>query len=126
MVKKQGQSISGRIRTVAGEQETVFPVQEMAGVKAETPSVVLLEQQYEAPSGAIVAEITAVPVCPCKGYEGQNYFCEVHEAKVECPKCHCIEAELEVPNKMPSVTNFRCRVCGIFYTRTDETGDIQY
>lgn len=64
--------------------------------------------------------------CLCKDYEGQDYFCKTHTPKVECPKCHCIESEVPIPDNAPSVIHYMCRVCGVFYMRNTEDGSYNY
>ena len=106
---------SGKRAIVQKTQETNLPI-------------LVVEETIETESNGIVArlKVISMPECSCKGYEGQDYFCKMHEAKVECPKCQCIDAEKEMANPMPSIKNYHCSICGIFYLRNIENGDYQF
>lgn len=60
--------------------------------------------------------------CVCRGYEGQGWNCPLHGAVVECPRCRCINTELEEVRDEVQVT-YRCGLCSAHYFRDRATGE---
>lgn len=102
----------------------IIPVAEMKFLCAECGD----DAEHECNCGShgetllVNVEPEPEPVCNCKDYDGQDYFCEVHAHVIECPKCHCVDASTEILPKMVSITNYRCNVCGTRFHMLDETG----
>ncbi|MBI2020211.1 hypothetical protein HYS94_02210 [Candidatus Daviesbacteria bacterium] len=128
MKKQKLESLSpvkkSRIRTTSGPAEIMLP---------EDPPVFVIEEEEIEDKGKIAILMTArqcecdnnekcsceeeKQACSCKDYEGQDFNCLVHEAKVECPVCHTIDTEIFIPNHLPPFNHYRCRICGMFYQR---------
>ena len=59
--------------------------------------------------------------CSCVDYDGQDYFCTAHKAKVECPMCHSVNVERK-ETYMEPMTTYRCGMCGGAYQRNMISG----
>ncbi len=132
--KKRGRprKNTGTIRSVEGEATIDFPIVPVVDESLEQPSPYQAAPMVSSDStGEPGIEFVGGPEScvevrecgVCVDYEGQDYFCKVHEAKVECPECHCIDVERETRVHAPSIKNYRCTICGIFYMRREETGE---
>ena len=62
-------------------------------------------------------------LCMCIDYEGQNWNCTVHDAKMECPRCHTIDTAREGHGPGPVPNHYMCNICGYWYGRNMETGE---
>mgnify|MGYP001586297126 CR=1 FL=1 len=122
MVKKKSNQIRARIITSDGTKEVDLET------KGQPDFIVsLIEKETE--TGGIIAqmEVLEKPSCGCVKYSGDNFFCRIHPPKVECPKCHCIDSEIEEKSDYPtSVKNYHCRICGEFYLRKMGNGSYQW
>lgn len=117
-----------RIRTTTGPAEILSPGDDLV--------FVIKEEEIE-DNDKIAVLMTAHPCgcenngqcsceeikqkCTCKDYEGQDFNCVVHEAKVECPVCHTVDTEMKLSYLEP-ITNYRCRICGTLYQRNKIDG----
>lgn len=106
----------------AKENSNFLPNKEEKELVMVVPDIVVLQTERIYDNGAISVQITAEPVCNCKDYDGQDFFCGSHKTIAECPRCHSIKADIEITNWIYPTKNLRCRVCGIFYIRDMVTG----
>ena len=100
----------------------------MEYAKVPVTAVAIVEHDIVESNGKIAVQITAEEIekCKCIQYEGEDFHCKIHTAKAECPKCKCIDTNLDVPGALTPMANYRCRVCGIFYMRNMIDGKYLY
>lgn len=60
--------------------------------------------------------------CNCQGFDGQSFDCPIHESKVQCPHCYCIECE-KFRSYMEPINHYRCLQCGCMYARNCLSGE---
>lgn len=96
---------------------------------SEHPDFIVGLTEAETRDGAILTRLEVVDsadVCSCVNYDGDEYFCKVHEPKVECPKCCSVGDERKLRSDEDAFLRFSCKVCGAFYVRNTEDGQYLY
>ena len=113
--RKKTDVIKGRIVTSEGPKQVVFPTSR----DFSKPDPVVKSEESVTDNGQIKMTLEVEGECLGCGDPGKECSCNEVEAPVECPKCHTIDTELLIPDESPSVTHYRCSLCGEFYLITE-------
>ena len=68
------------------------------------------------------ASETYVEVCPCIDYEGQFEDCPIHEFRIKCMHCNCVDTVVKV-KELPPLEGYHCNLCGKYSKRNLVTGE---